>query len=573
MSLLNSLRTAFARKSTVVVSGGSDGPATAALWTDQAISKLVDLFTKIPETDELLTNAGISRHSLKKLETDDEIFAALRTRRESVVATPWRFEGGNETDNAFLTEEFKPIMDALVAGAWKSVPYGYSVMEAVYKRRDDGKIGIADMSTKPMEWFDPRPDGSLRYFSPDGADASGEVCDTKFKFFMTRCDPTYYQPKGEALLSRLYWPWFFRFNGWRFWGQFLERYGQPLLVGNSNNTKTMVDALLQVHQDAVIAVAREDKVTVVEPTANGEAFDRLEACVVRRYQKLILGQTLTSDTGKDGAGSYALGKVHADVKEGLRKADLRLVRGTAQNAVNALCALNGITKDLPEIVFADDAGLESERAKRDVDLDKLGVKFTKEYFTDRYDLKDDDFDIVEPPKPPVPGTIPPQLDPDAPDGGNATTVKPLPEDATPETKLARVLTTLASQLGDQSVDTSTVRAAILAATDDSDVTARLSNTMQEMGFAKRRARDPKRFTPAQQMIEDMADVSLAVCGQPIHKDLIRAAVMAARDPRDLADRLAALMHKDAQSPEFTVMLERALYIAEIIGYANAEGKV
>lgn len=536
MNILSRLRTAFASSGTT-----SPSPKTAALWTDEAVSQLIELFTRIPETDELLTQAGITRASLKKLETDDEIFAALRTRREAAVATPWRFEGGADSTKALLEEEFKPLMEQIVAGAWKAVPYGYSVMEAVYRYRSDRKIGLATVCVKPLEWFDPRPNGELRYFAPDFSAVNGEVVDQVYKFFLTRVDPTYQQPKGEALLSRLYWPWFFRFNGWRFWGQFLERFGQPLLVGKNPKPADMAAALLRAHQDAVIAVGPNDSVEAIQPATSGEAFEKLEQCVVRRYQKLILGQTLTSDTGNSGGGSYALGQVHAEVKEGLRKADIRLVRGTVQRQVNALCALNGITTDVPEIVFADDAGLETARADRDGKLYNVGVRFTKDYFLDRYDLREDDFDLTAG-TPPIPGQasgIPPQNQQagagQEEDGGQVPTDEN-GEPTNPQAAAARLL------------------------------------GLDRQAFARRRAADPRRFTPAQQMVEDAADVALSQGGQPVNTAAIRAAVMAAKDPADLADRLAVLL-KNEPNEQFQRTLEQALFAADVIGYVHAEGKL
>ena len=318
-------------------------PETSTLLTSQAVNQLVEMLTILPELDDTLSSLGIQRCHLRKLEADDEIFQLLRTRREAVIATPWRLEGTDAAWIAILEEELKPVIHDAISGAWKAIPFGYSVMEVVYKIRADRKIGLSAVAVKPMEWFQPTPTGNLNYFSPDGAMVAEQV-DQVYKFLLTRSEATYQNPMGEAMLSRLYWPWFFRFNGWRFWGQFVERFGQPLLVGKSSNPKTMAAALVQAHQDAVIAVGVNDSVEAISPTTSGEAFEKLEQCVVRRYQKLILGQTLTSDTGKSGGGSYALGQVHAEVKEGLRKADIRLVRHTVQNIVNALCALNGIRR-------------------------------------------------------------------------------------------------------------------------------------------------------------------------------------------------------------------------------------
>ena len=37
-----------------------------------------------------------------------------------------------------------------MARAWKAVPYGYSVMEAVYRRREDGRIDLSTVAVKPL---------------------------------------------------------------------------------------------------------------------------------------------------------------------------------------------------------------------------------------------------------------------------------------------------------------------------------------------------------------------------------------------------------------------------------------
>jgi phage gp29-like protein len=382
----------FARKGSDV--SEAPKPATASLYTDVAVSQLIGLMTSLPEMDQVLLAAGITRASLSKLETDDEIFQALRTRRDAVIATPWRLEPGTGNVTEFIIEELTPIMDTLVGNAWRAISYGYNVQEVIYKERQDGKIGLARVVTKPLQWFEPQPDMTLKYYPPQGLGALGKQVDTTYKFLLTQHDATYENPRGEAILSRLYWPWFFRFNSWRFWGQFLERFGTPILVGKSGDPKKMAEALLAAHQDAVIAHGPDDEITMLDNKGEGRAFASIEQAIIMRIQKLILGQTLTSGSGNaDSGASYALGVIHNTVRDDLRKADLRLIRKTVQVLVDALCALNFPTRIIPKFMFDDGTGLAKDRAERDTLLWKLGVTFTKQYYTDRYDLTDVDFDL------------------------------------------------------------------------------------------------------------------------------------------------------------------------------------
>ena len=124
----------FARTTAPETSGANLDPKSSPLWVEEATNQLVDLLIRIPETDDLLTSAGISRAALSKLETDDDIFQALRTRREAVVATPWRLEGGTDSVKEFLEEQLTPWIETLISGSWKAVPYGYSVLEVVYSQ-------------------------------------------------------------------------------------------------------------------------------------------------------------------------------------------------------------------------------------------------------------------------------------------------------------------------------------------------------------------------------------------------------------------------------------------------------
>lgn len=476
-------------------------PVSAGLYNAQAFDAALDLLTKIPEMDEVLAQAGMSRYTLSKLETDDDIYGALRTRREAVVSTPWKIETEDEGLRALLTEELTPMIDGIVAGAWKAVPYGYSVIEAVYKVRDDGRIGWDTVMVKPMQWFDPRPSGEVRYSPPSGGATT--TVDTRFKFFLTRSDWSYERPHGQPLLAKVYWPWFFRFNAWRFWAQFLERFGQPLLYGKSSKPAAMASALLQAHQDAVIGIGTQDEIGSVSPTTEGGAFQNLEDCIVRRYQKLILGQTLTTDTAASGGGSYALGAVHAEVKEGLRRSDLRLVNRTVQRCIEAIRDLNGIDSPV-RVIFDDGVGLARERADRDQVLYNQGIRWTPDYISKNYDLPAEMFTITEP--------------------------------ATPTT-----------------------------------VEKKVALKASESEFAKRRANDPKRFTPAQQLVEDET-LAASALGGPIDKEALKNAVFASTDVEDLERRLGLLM-QGADEEAFGATLSQALFTADLIGYLNADGKV
>lgn len=79
------------------------------------------------------------------------------------------------------------------------------------------------------------------------------------------------------------------------------------------------------------------------------------------------------------------------------------------------------------------------------------------------------------------------------------------------------------------------------------------------------------FTQQQQVIESLADAGLAANAPLIDTKLIQAAIRAASGPEDLEDRLAVLA-MEADPVEFRRLMERALFAADVIGYAHADGR-
>lgn len=484
-------------------------PSTRRLTTEQAVERLSEMLLSLPDPDDTLYQLGIQRHALRRLLSDEEIDGALEVRREAVLSTSWRLDGDDEQVVEWLQGELERHMQDIVRGAWSAIPFGYSVLEAIYEPREDGRMGLARVAEKPMEWFEVLRDGELRYYGT--GDRHGDRLDTAYKFFLSRNQPTYRNPYGEALLSRLYWPWLFRRSGWEFWVQFLERFGQPLLTGKGANPDALADALYRAARDSVIGVSKEDEVEVHQAQGEGQAFERAEKALVRRIQRRILGQTLT--TGTDESGSRALGEVHERVAETKRNADLRLVTGTVQRVVNALSWLNWPDREPPAIQFGDEQGLEADRAERDKALYQAGVRFTPEYIQRAYGFGEDEVTVEEG---------------GGETGGAALSAEPqsLTLEARPDPRLGG-----GTQLQD----------------------------------------GDREFTAGIQASERLIEQALQELDNPIPLETLRSEVEAADGEEELFERLAAYVAEDGDDGSHRETLERLTFAALILGY-EAEDK-
>ncbi len=360
----------------------------------------------VPDYDEISNKMG-GRAGLEKMLMDDEIYAAWTTRRDAAINTPWRLEGGQTKVNKFIYETVKKYYEQMAVNAHDAKFYGYSVFELVYKEilSGFGKYEIGEVNKIPTEAVQVTIDGKIiKYTSIYWGSVTSLLSRTVIeeKFFKTVVNPSVKNPLGEALGSRLYYAWFFRCHGWRYWIKWIEKASMPFMVGKTEpvigpdgkpSLETFQQALDAAQQGSAIAIDKNSDVQYLQSTSVGQQFEMFNAEVSKRIQKTILGQTLTSDTR--GTGSQALGNVHNEVRLDKKTSDTKMIQKTIQNVIDTLYKMNDFKGEIPQIIIEDEKELQIDRATRDKVLSEQGLKFSKQYYIDQYDFKDSDIEIVE----------------------------------------------------------------------------------------------------------------------------------------------------------------------------------
>lgn len=62
------------------------------LYTQQAETAFLSFLTRIPDVDEVLRKAGVSRHRLSVLMYDDEIYQCVEKRQDKLESSPFRLD-------------------------------------------------------------------------------------------------------------------------------------------------------------------------------------------------------------------------------------------------------------------------------------------------------------------------------------------------------------------------------------------------------------------------------------------------------------------------------------------------
>lgn len=388
MGILDRLKT-FALTSSPVQTamrrmGASSG---GSLYSEQAVSQYNQFFDDLMriETDEVLLKAGVQRHNLSILLGDDEIVEKVDRRIEALTQSGYTLSPSEGSDALFIYDQLNKHLETLLMASMNAKLYGYSVTEIIWDKATydaTGKFVPLKLSEKPMQWFEPKNDGRLLYFAEDWSQP--QEVDTKVKYILQRHRATYAAPKGVAILTPVYWLWFFKKNGWTFWSKFLERFGSPLLVGTTEgDTKEMASALAAAHNQSIFTMPDGDSVAAISAAGSGESFKAYDEAINRRLAKYLLGQTLTS--GTDRGGTAGQGQIHERQQDIIFQSDKNFALKYIRDFINLLCELNGIA-EAPWFNFKIEKGAQNELAERDTKLVAQGLEFNKEYYIDTYDI-------------------------------------------------------------------------------------------------------------------------------------------------------------------------------------------
>jgi len=484
--------------------------AGGTLSQEQAIDMRGKLFYQQllrQDTDEILKKAGISRHALKTLLTDPDIDQAVDRRNDELISSLYTLMPSEGNVAEFVYEQLDLHLETIAQSAIDSKLYGYDVAEMIWGKDDKGRNVVTTMMPKPMQWFEPRATGELFWHPNDGSkpvEISAQD-DYQYRYLYQQHKATYSEPKGKSLLSRVYWLWYFKTNGWRFWSKFLERFGSPLLIGKTDaqdddDAQDFANALLAAHNSGVVTVGVDEDVTPVTGGSHGEAFVSYNNVAKQGITTYLLGQTLTS--GVDGGGTYGQGKVHQEQQEIIFASDRKHALKAIQHFIDIICYANGF--DAPEFKWIAKKVIPIEQLDADKKAYDMGLRFKKSYFIDELGYEERHVSHVE--------------------NGVAQSFG-------------------MSAKASSYLPTASNHAPVMATTD-------------------------RQFTDEQQELEDIGDYSLSVGSAPIDPAAILAAVADATDEDDLAAKLFQMVGNNIVGSEFAQLVETVIMAADLHGVVD-----
>lgn len=375
---------------------------SAKVLTDRTEGVLDSAMSNTESTDQLLARLGVSRQqAFEAITSDDEVESCREDLRMAMLSKTWRLYGENSNDDEidYLWRIVRKHLPILVEGVLTAKINGFAVLRYLYEYDENGHLMVVKISDKSgeLDKYTPKADGTLIYVS----DAGEETVDTRVLYSLLTNRATSVNPAGEMSGARLYPAVAIRKHGFIYAAQFIKRYAQPYIVGQiEGETDTFASKLYSFLSGGAIAINREDKIEMLQNSADGQAFQRLERMANARIQKALLGKVKTSDLEN---GSRAAQETEEETKGDRIDGYLYALSLAVQHMVDALLLVNdayGKSITAPKglwFEFNKEAEIDVKRAERDAKYcESAGLQLTADYFTDVVGLDANHFTMTPP---------------------------------------------------------------------------------------------------------------------------------------------------------------------------------
>lgn len=343
--------------------------------------------------NDLVKSKGIQ--CLYHLLEDDTISSDVALRLESISCAELIVEAENEAVEQLIIDSLKPHLYDLISSIFNAKLFGYSITEIIYDRALAETSGIYKIDCiyhrKPHQ-FIPLFDmiscvKNEQYQSQTKLEPFGK--------YLVSSNGNIENPQGTPLLGCLYWLQKFRSKALHDWSLCLYRYAKPFAWGKteSKNQKTLFSNLKKIKNGSSIVTDKDTDIEFLNAPSSGGQFLQLEDLIRKRIHLAILGQTLTSESGS--SGSLAQAKVHENVRKDILNGDLRFIEKHLNKLASTLKVLNGFDDVETKLTLEIRKTVDLERCERDAKLLQTGgIRFTKEYYLENYNLNENDFEVV-----------------------------------------------------------------------------------------------------------------------------------------------------------------------------------
>jgi SPP1 gp7 family putative phage head morphogenesis protein len=322
---------------------------------------------QLPNPDPILKKAGIEQEIYRDITYDPHVLGELRSIRSGLLSFEQQLQpGGDKRADRQALELCQKILKTPLSGnkwpdiTWQfaeSIFYGYRLHEICWEKSDHFIVpkNIKDVPNN-RTIFD--VENEPRLLTKKEPIKGEKLAQYAYKFILNRFMPDTENPYGFALLSACYWPYIFKHAGTKFFVKFIERFGNPLVVGHysagtgEEEQETLATKLAEMIENSVAVISEESKVSILEVDGRGESHEKFLNFLNRELSKALTSQTLATEI--QGQGSRAASETHRGREQSVSESDRTLVESAYNELLKFITELNYPTASPPTYHFFEE---------------------------------------------------------------------------------------------------------------------------------------------------------------------------------------------------------------------------
>lgn len=352
----------------------------------------------LPNPDPVLKKMGKDISAYREILSDSHVGGCVRRRKAAIKGLEWRITPtGNEKTDEILTALFDRLpMSHIISQILDATLFGYQALEVMWES-ENGLLLPTAIVGKPQEWFVFDEENQLMLRTKDNR--NGDLVPEK-KFLLATQQADFLNPYGRADLAMCFWAATFKKGGFKFWLEFMEKYGSPWLVGKHprqaqiHEIDELLDSMEKMLGTAVAAIPEDSSIDLKESASKGassQVFDDFLRYCKSEIAIALLGQNQTTEAEANRASATAGLEVTRDI----RNDDASLVEGVFNQLLAWICELNFSVDTVPTFELFEQESIDKLQAERDKLLTEMGVGFTEQYIHRTYGFEEGDIVMQE----------------------------------------------------------------------------------------------------------------------------------------------------------------------------------
>lgn len=350
-----------------------------------------------PNPDLVLNHLGKNYEIYRDMKNDSHIWSCIQSRKSGTLSLEHFLEPNQaEPPIVSLIENVINNLDMykLQNDILEAIFFGFQALEIIWKyTKFEGKYYIIPEKIIPSYHEKFKFDDIGNLYIKLNYNQTEKV--PEYKYLLARNESGVFNPYGEPVLSKCYWYVTFKNGATRYWINYAEKYGSPMLLAqfqrgaSQDEAEQLADSLAEMSQDAVIVMPSDYKVDISEPNraASIELFRELIKYCNNEISKAILSQTLTTEIE---AGSYAAAEVHYRIRKEIIKTDSMLIRKVINKLIEYIIVVNNLGNNYPKFNHIINDADNNTRIERDIKLHNAGIKLSNDYWMRTYGLRQED---------------------------------------------------------------------------------------------------------------------------------------------------------------------------------------